>query len=180
MRLVQPIRDPEEVDKIKNILKMQSYRNYFLFMLGIHTGLRIGDMLKLQVKDVRNKTHIDIKEEKTGKFKKILLSDRIKEEIIEYILVKKDEDYLFPSRQGKKPITRMMAYNILNDAGKKIGLKEIGTHTLRKTFGYHFYQQNKDVALLMEIFNHSSPSITLKYIGINQDIMDSAIKNFNI
>jgi integrase len=59
-------------------------------------------------------------------------------------------------------------------------LDEIGTHTLRKTFGYHFYQQTKDVAMLQEIFNHSSPAITLKYIGVNQDSMDRAMTKFKI
>ncbi len=69
---------------------------------------------------------------------------------------------------------------MLNTAGGKIGLKEIGTHTLRKTFGYHFYKETKDVALLQNIFNHSAPSVTLRYIGINQDIIDKAIDNFSL
>ncbi|GKS12930.1 hypothetical protein YDYSY3_39300 [Paenibacillus chitinolyticus] len=59
-------------------------------------------------------------------------------------------------------------------------MAEIGTHTLRKTFGYHFYKRYKDVALLQQIFNHSAPSITLRYIGINQDIMDQAINGFHL
>lgn len=75
-------------------------------------------------------------------------------------------------------ITRFRAYVILNIAGQKCGLEEIGTHTLRKTFGYHYYQQTRDIATLQELFNHSSPSITLKYIGINQDILDNAYENF--
>ncbi|MDX9806823.1 MAG: site-specific integrase, partial [bacterium] len=53
-------------------------------------------------------------------------------------------------------------------------------HTLRKTFGYHFYQKTKDVALLQQLFNHSAPSVTLRYIGINQDIMDMAIEDFSL
>ena len=36
-----------------------------------------------------------------------------------------------------------------------IGRRDIGTHTMRKTFGYTYYQSTKDVATLMEIFNHS-------------------------
>jgi integrase len=50
----------------------------------------------------------------------------------------------------------------------------IGTHTLRKTFGYHFYQRTKDVAMLQQIFGHSASSITLRYIGINDDMMDGS------
>lgn len=63
---------------------------------------------------------------------------------------------------------------------KEVGLTEIGTHTLRKTFGYHFYQQYKDVAVLQQIFNHSSPAVTMRYIGITQDIIDEKVDNFTL
>ena len=59
-----------------------------------------------------------------------------------------------------------------------MGLESVGTHSLRKTFGYHHYQKHKDVALLQELFNHSAPSVTLDYIGVNQDLMDETIKDF--
>lgn len=61
-----------------------------------------------------------------------------------------------------------------------VGLDDIGTHTLRKTFGYHFYKQTKDVAFLQELFNHSDQRTTLRYIGINQDAMNNAMKKFKI
>ncbi|MBY6999000.1 tyrosine-type recombinase/integrase, partial [Clostridium botulinum] len=88
-------------------------------------------------------------------------------------------EYLFKSRKGQnKPITRVQAYRILLEAGKCLGMAEVGTHTLRKTFGYWHYKQYKDVAILQDIFNHSAPSITLRYIGINDDIKDNSIENF--
>lgn len=94
----------------------------------------------------------------------------------------RQDEYLLASRTGgkSKPISRVMAYNILNDVGRMVGIDEIGTHTLRKTFGYHFYQKYKDVALLQELFNHSAPSVTLRYIGINQDQMDKGIDDFSL
>ena len=46
---------------------------------------------------------------------------------------------------------------------------EIGTHTLRKTFGYHAYQNGSSLELLMDIFNHSSKAQTLRYIGITEE-----------
>lgn len=64
-------------------------------------------------------------------------------------------------------------------ACKKVGLEErIGTHSMRKTFGYHHYQQFKDIALLQKIFNHSSQLITLRYIGIDQEQIDYTYNNF--
>jgi len=59
-------------------------------------------------------------------------------------------------------------------------LESIGNHSTRKTFGYHHYKQHKDVALLQQLFNHSAPSVTLDYIGINQDIQDDSMKNFSL
>ncbi|MBO8430908.1 site-specific integrase, partial [Spirochaetes bacterium] len=56
----------------------------------------------------------------------------------------------------------------------------IGTHSMRKSFGYHHYKQFKDVAMLQMIFNHSSPQITLRYIGINQDQIDNSYRQFEL
>ena len=88
--------------------------------------------------------------------------------------------YLFQSRRSQDRIHRVQAWKILNAAAQEVGLSEIGTHTLRKTFGYHFYQKYKDVAVLQQIFNHSSPAVTMRYIGINQDIMDEKVDGFTL
>ncbi|WLR54299.1 site-specific integrase [Mesobacillus subterraneus] len=180
MNFVQPIRDPEIIAEIKKHLKEENERNYMLFVTGINSGLRISDILPLKVKDAK-KSHFSLRETKTGKQKRIQITPALKRELKYYIEGKDDEEYLFRSREGKnKPIGRDMAYKILRNAAEQFGLDEIGTHTLRKTFGYHFYNQTKDVAMLQEIFNHSSPQITLRYIGVNQDSMDKAMNRFKI
>ena len=70
---------------------------------------------------------------------------------------------------------------IINEACKKAGINDsVGTHTLRKTFGYHHYQTFHDVAILQYLLNHSSPSITLRYIGITQDNVESTLQNFEL
>ena len=74
----------------------------------------------------------------------------------------------------------LQAYRVLNEVAEQIGIDEVGTHTMRKTFGYHHYKQNKDVAILQDIFNHSAPSITLRYIGITDDIKDDTLKDFDL
>ena len=179
MDYVQPIRDRKKVEAMKRELLRGGYRNYMLFLVGINTGLRISDILKLKVSDVRNQTHLTLREKKTSKIKRIKIMG-IANELEDYIAEMEDHQYLFTSQKGhNEPITRVQAYRILNKAAANIGLKEeIGTHTLRKTYGYHFYQKTKDVALLQELFNHSSPSVTLRYIGINQDVMDKAMDDF--
>lgn len=181
MEYVQPIREKEKLEDMKTELMHSGYKNYMLFVVGINTGLRISDILQLRVINVRDRTHIIIKEQKTGKDKRFKINTYLKQELDKYIKGMDDYEYLFKSQKGQnKPITRVQAYRILNNVSSKIGLSEIGTHTLRKTFGYHFYQKTKDVVLLQELFNHSAPSVTLRYIGINQDIMDNAIDDFNL
>lgn len=170
MNFVQPIRSEEKIEEMKIELKKNGTRDYLLFLVGINTGLRISDIIKLQVNDILNQNrefrpHITIIEEKTKKTKKFKINAVVADELYPFIKDKAQEEYIFKSRNGKnKPISRVRAYLILNQAGEKIGLEEIGTHTLRKTFGYHYYQRTHDIATLQELFNHSSPSITLRYI----------------
>lgn len=181
MNKVEPIRDKNKIKEIKSILKKKSYRNYMIFVLGINTGLRIGDLLSLKVEDVNNKSHIIIKEQKTSKNKQFLINENLRRELNEYIEGMAEHEYLFQSRVGKnKALSRFQAYRILSAAGKKAGLERIACHSTRKTFGYHHYKRYKDVALLQKLFNHSSPSITLDYIGITQDIIDNSIEDFNL
>jgi integrase len=177
LEFVQPIRDIEKIEEMKRRL---SPRDSFMFTLGINVGCRISDLLQLKVKDIRGKSHLIIEEKKTKKTKRFLINKNLKEIIYDYTQGMNEEEWLFPSRKGDKPITRVQAYRVLNDTAREIGLDEIGTHTLRKTFGYWFYKRTHDVAMLQEIFNHSAPSITLRYIGINQDTMDEALKDFTL
>lgn len=181
METVQPIRDKQDIAKMKNALLKSGSRDYMMFCIGINTGLRISDILNLRVCDVKAKNHITITEKKTGKLKRFMINNLVRSEIESYIIGMNDEDYLFRSQKNSEaPISRVQAYRILNTAARAIGLADVGTHTLRKTFGYHFYQQYKDVALLQALFNHSAPSVTLRYIGINQDLMDKAMSDFRL
>lgn len=177
MEFVQPIRD---LDKIEEMKLRLNHRDSFMFSLGINVGCRISDLLQLKVKDVRGKSHLKIEESKTGKTKRFLINTKLKLVIYDYTEGMNEDDWLFPSRKGNKPISRIQAYRVLNKTALDIGLEEIGTHTLRKTFGYHFYKTTKDVAILQEMFNHSTPTVTLRYIGINQDTMDDSIRDFNL
>ncbi len=181
MNTVQPIRDLDVIHAIQEDLKNTNYRNYLIFEIGIYIGIRISDILNIKVKDVKNRDNLKLREIKTGKEKLMPIQPHLKKEINKYIedVELNDYDYLFKSRKRKtKPITRVQAYNILRKIAKKYKLENIGTHTLRKTFGYHFYKNTNDVALLMTIFNHSDPSITLRYIGIEQDNVNKSLKNF--
>lgn len=178
MTTVEPIRQKSDIKKVESVLASQNQRNLLLFAIGTNCGLRISDILNLNVCDVRNKTHIQIKEQKTGKFKKFPINSKLKPMIDDFIKGRRNTEPLFLSVWNHR-LDRTTSYYIIRQACEKAGLEErVGTHTMRKTFGYHHYQQFKDVVLLQKIFNHSSPQITLRYIGVEQDEIDDSYKNF--
>lgn len=179
MNFVNPIRDLDRIEAMKKYLKNKSERNYILFVVGINSGLRISDILPLRVRDVNKRSYFVIKEKKTGKRKEVQMTPLLRREIKKYVAGKDDDEYLFASREGvNQPISRSMAYKILREAAEYVGLDGIGTHTLRKTFGYHFYQKYKDVVMLMELFNHTEEKTTLRYIGVTQDALNQAMEKF--
>ncbi|WP_404989340.1 site-specific integrase [Clostridium culturomicium] len=186
MNIVEPIRSKETLLRFKEELKSRSHRDYVIAEVGFQTGLRISDILPLKVSDILDHTHIVIREEKTNKHKRFPINNRLKMVVEEYVRETGlgMDDYLFPSRKstGKNPyVTREQVFRSLNAVAKAVGIKDkIGTHTLRKTFGYHHYNHFKNVAVLQDIFNHSAPSITLKYIGINDDIIDKMMAGFEV
>lgn len=179
MNVVEPIRDEKIVKAILHHFKTSSNRkrdrDHLLFMFGIYTGLRISDILKVKKSDITGK-HLFVREQKTGKRKRILIVSPLKRELDSYLTALKDDDYIFHGNERSKPITRARAYQILNEAAELFGLEHIGTHSLRKTFGYFMYRETKNAAMLQEIFNHSSEAITLRYIGITQDAIDDEMK----
>jgi integrase len=176
---VQPIRSKEKLEDMKwSLMKWGGQRDYILFLIGINTGLRASDLVKLTVKQVKGRKKITVKEGKTKKPRVIQLTN-IHEEVQAYIKTLEDTEWLFPSRQGGSHITTTQAYRQLVKAAEMVDIEEgIGTHTMRKTFGYWFYKQTKDIAKLQEILNHSKPEITKRYIGITAEEIEDSLNNF--
>jgi integrase len=163
---------------MKAILRRGSYRNYIMFLLGCNTALRVGDLLRLTVGDVRGQEHITVREEKTGKARRHRLPDSVRKELYDYTEGMDVDDPLFPSRKGGKPISTIQAWRILSSAADEAGLPDIGTHSMRKTFAYHAYKTTKDIAVVQHVLNHGSPSVTKRYIGIQDDDVDKALEGF--
>ncbi len=184
--LVEPIRDKKKVVEIERYLEVHNPRNQLIWAFGTNTGLRISDILGLNVEDVRNKQYVEVIEKKTKKYKRFPLNDKLKKLIKAYLIIR-DKQYSLaeddPLFLGKKHhrLDRSQVYRFINDVCAFLGIKvNVGTHTMRKTFGYHHYKKFNDVALLQKIFNHSSPSITMRYIGIAQDEIDESYRNFEL
>lgn len=179
--MVEPIRDKEKVREIIDYLKINDIRTAVMFGLGVYCGLRIGDILNLRVKDVKRKWRLKIKQQKTGKNSDIVLNRELKKIIDKYTEDMTDSEYLIKSRKGKnKPITRQQAYNIMQQIGEVFEINNIGCHTMRKTFGYHLYINNKkNIGLVQKALGHNSSGSTLSYIGIEKEVIDRAVKKIS-
>lgn len=180
--MVEPCKSTKKIKALYALLKGsdKTHRNATLFRLGISTALRISDLLKLKYDDVfhedyRFREYVRTTEKKTKKFRQIKLPEKVKEVVKSYAKKNKlkEGDWLFPSHHDKtRHIDRTVAWKILKKNAELVGIPNFGTHSLRKTFGYHYYQQTKDIGLLMRVFNHSSQAVTLRYIGIEQEGVD--------
>ena len=146
MKTVSAIKSKIQIKQIKKCLQVNSTRDYCLFLLGINTGIKLQELLRLRVEDVCDLDG-NIKEflfiphySNPPVYSNSSIRQAFKNYINESSLVA--ADYLFRSRKTGEPITRQQAYRILNAAAKEAGIDEpVGTTTLRKTFGYHAYVQ---------------------------------------
>ena len=195
MNFVEPIRDRKKIAQIKNQLRGQRrYRDLLLFVVGINTALRISDLLTLRVEHFlddqnRIKRRFWIKELKRGKRQEIVVNKSIKETLNEYLVeyprVVNDHDhFIFYNTKDhlyKEPIKRGQAWKIITNICKQVGLSgNFGTHSLRKTWGYHARIQGVDLALIMHKLNHESIAYTKRYLGITDDELQAVAQRLNL
>lgn len=185
MGTTQPIRDKDDLKKFMEYYRttQPNPRNYALICFGLYSALRISDILDLKWEDVyqfdRNcfQEHILLYEKKTGKSSIIALNAHARDALEVYRGYRKPAagDYIFSkSTDPSAPLCRSQAYRIVKKAAEETLCEtHISCHSLRKTFGYHAWKQGISPALLMDIYNHSSFSITRRYLGIEQDDRDS-------
>lgn len=179
---VQPIRKKADIDIAKFLLSKnkKGKRDVLLFLFGINTGLRASDIVVRRAGEFRETKHPLITEQKTGK-KRMLNVSNLAEEIDAYIAGMRDDEYLFQSNKFKNyHLTVNGVYQIMRKLGEQMNRSDFGTHTMRKTFGYHYYKQTHDIATLMAIYNHSSQAITKRYIGITEDEINASLDEFKL
>ena len=188
----KPIEDRAMVNKWIAIAKEHDrYRKrggvswYMLLLLGFSTGLRIGDLCTLRVKDVRDRERVCIIAEKTGKMTDIYLREDTRRAIKAALKDADGNGWALNSRQknranGKnKPISRQRCYAIIKEIAEKAGFAEhVGCHTMRKTFAWNLYESTgRNLAIVQKQLNHSSQEATIHYLGLDQKVMDNAIMN---
>ncbi len=182
---VEPIRKMSDVKRMYNqLMKDATPREAECFLIGCNLALRAGDLLKLRF-DQLTGTHVDIIEQKTKKRKQFPITPKV-HEAVERLRAYYAEGGFYKSKPGWKPTylfqsTSARTYHLCQPiciqwlsvqykaAAKAIGIKvNINTHSMRKTYGYHAYENGADIHYLQALFNHYSSRITLKYIGVTK------------
>jgi integrase len=180
---VDPIRRMKDIQAISKMLS-DNPRNNLLFVMGTNNGLRTGDLLKLKVSDVKGMRIGDtliIKEGKTGKRNMLVMNKSIYKSLQTYLdaLKPMDDDFLFASRKGQRSITIQCVNNMVKKWVSEINLKgNFGAHSLRKTWGYvQRTTYGVGFEILCKRFNHSSPAITMRYLGIEDKEVQNILMN---
>lgn len=201
---VYPIKTHKDIIAMANWLYEHKDNKYVLaFTLGINLGLRANELLDLKMNQVFSpdgsvrliedeedtSDGIDIYQSKTKKHRTVFLNAACKDALEWAFPIKgaylHSEEYLFPSREGGA-IQVGTFRKVLKEAAAACGLKQnIGTHTCRKTWGWHQYKYNSekanlDITMLQRAFGHSSPEVTLRYLGITDEEDKALYKNMCI
>lgn len=174
------IKDKKFLRSIKDYyIKQGNYRDLLLFTLGINTGMRLNELLDLNVGDVRGKNSINLLDNTNVLVKKFPLNQEVRNLIKKVIADKSDEMPLFESSIGRR-IERTTVYRNFKEVVRNIGLDNgITLASLRKTFGYHYYNSFGDLLFLQWLFNQKNAQETMNYIGVYEDL-SSRFKVMNL
>lgn len=201
---VYPIKKQEDIIAMANWLLQNKGKKYVLaFTLGINLGLRANELLNLKMKNVfwsdgtvrliedstDTSDGIEVLQSKTKKYRTVFLNKACKD-VLEWCFKDRgvhlySDEYLFPSREGGS-IQVGTFRKVLKQAAEACNIKQnVGTHTCRKTWGWHQYtynsdKANMDISLLQRAFGHSSPDVTLRYLGITEEEDKALYKNMCI
>jgi integrase len=178
---VDPFRTRKEINAIKGVLATKP-RDYALFVVGIHVGLRGSDLLALRWKDVAAPNgqilrEFAVTESKTGKRRALMLQDNAREALRRWQQAAPPsgpDALVFPGISGR-PLSIQRLHQLINgwaEAASVVG--HFGTHSLRKTYGCHLRIAGVGIEILMKVFGHSSQSTTLRYIGLRDVEIDEA------
>lgn len=194
------VLDKHIEESANNNQRQIACRNKMLFLIGINVGIRASDLRTLKWsffftrKDDGSLNFNDFyslqpkKQRKQKKFVKLHFNETVKQAIKNYISeypFESLDEYLFASRVGNEPITVDALRKIIKNTAYEAGIEQnIGSHSLRKTWGFwcwHEYpDKNKALVILQRAFNHSSTQITMKYIGLMDDEISEMYNSINL
>ena len=175
MKEVDAVTNQEDLTTIHNLLKKHGSQDYAdIWKLGINVALRISDLLSIHTDHINlDRRELELVESKTGKKRLIRLNDTAVSIIKRRQATNPDNVYLFQSNRYQtngipKPLTRAPVARKFKEIGDIIGIK-LSTHSMRKSRGRFMFQAGVSIEQIAKVLNHSSPSVTLAYIGITRE-----------
>ncbi len=168
----------QAMNLIRNLYNDGKYIFSLYIAISVFWGLRVSDVLKLKFVDILNLEEITITEQKTGKSREIKINAQLKRHITDcytQIKPKSSDEFIFVSQKGT--VFSIQRINVILKEIKtkyKLNVKNFSSHSLRKTFGREVFLRsgaNAELALikLSQLFNHSNPAITRRYLGIAKE-----------
>ena len=182
MNIVEAVKTEGEAETISRKLTLNAKGNPLyadIWRFGVNTALRISDLLSLTFADVQGDKLV-IKEAKTGKTRSIDLNSSAKAIIGRRRKAHPDHTYLFEvesNRAKGKAVSRVAVATAFKAVGDELSI-QLGTHSMRKTRGWLMYSSGKGIELICKVLNHSSPAVTMAYIGITQAEVDATYHEF--
>ena len=173
MIAVEAVKSRQDIQLISHLLKKYGGNLYSdIWKIGINLSLRISDLLSIRYDDLDLENRLlKLKEQKTGKTREI----RLNQTVIDLVEKRRSEyphdDYLFQvhsTRSKNKPVSRQMVARKLKEVGETISMN-IGTHSMRKTRGFAMWSDGVAIEMIAKVLNHSSPAVTMAYLGITRD-----------
>ena len=182
MNIVEAVKTKDEAEAVAHKLTLNARGNTMyadIWRFGINTALRISDLLSLTFEDVQSGKLV-IKEGKTGKSRSIDLNSGAKAIVEQRRRAHPDHTYLFEvdsNRAKGKPVSRVAVACAFKAVGDELGI-QLGTHSMRKTRGWMMHSAGQSIELICKVLNHSSPAVTMAYIGLTQAEIDQTYHDF--
>jgi len=191
MKQVEAVKTAEQRTQVEAQLLEAGQLYFDIWKIGLNTALRISDLLALTMDDVRKldpaAPALNLVEIKTGKPRKIMINQTCLQVMQRRLAEHAKDKYLFQSeavnidRRKKQPISRRSVGRVFEKVGQKIAPRlQLGTHSMRKTRGYAMFEAGRSIESICKVLNHSTPAVTMRYIGIDQRDIDQSYVEFEL
>ncbi|WP_026179661.1 tyrosine-type recombinase/integrase [Hahella ganghwensis] len=171
MNSVEAVKTRQEIERVEHLLRKHGGDLYGdLWRIGVNLALRISDLLELRYQDLTS-NDIKIHEKKTGKSRLVRLNNTAQRLIEARKAKHPDHDYIFQvhsNRAKGKPISRETVARKFKEIGEIVGV-QLGTHSMRKSRGWAMYSDGVPIEKIAMVLNHSTPAVTMRYLGITQE-----------
>lgn len=184
MELVEAVKTTEEVERVTRKLTFNARSNTLyadIWQFGLQVALRISDLLTITMAEAQT-GQLKVIEGKTGKVRIIQLNEKARSIAAARAHSNSEAVYLFEvnsNRAKGKPVSRVAVAKAFKAVGEEMGI-HLGTHSMRKTRGWVMHQAGVSIEMICKVLNHSSPAITMAYLGITQSEIDSTYDQFVI